>query len=206
MGQRKQRSDKKREVKPYLSLDLKDMVYRLSYITSTPVKDVCEFMCVKVISEKKSIDRIAMFFKRDIRLDMVTYRGSMETPAINKRGNGTKERVTVRFKQEDFDLISILSYALDCTASRAVSFILETALRDMEIVNAYVKMYLNEQLTPDQMKDLRNLLRNMNSYVDDNHSWLSLMLVVMDEVSTPIKRTKEAIGEFLVKINRYDEE
>ena len=206
MGQRKQRSDKKREVNPYLHVDLKDMIYRLSYITHTPVKDICEFMCVYVMGNRKAIYVLSTQFKRDIRLDNTLYRGMPDNVSAKKRVDGPSERVTVRFKQADYELISILSYALDCSASRVVAILLEMALQDIQIVNMYIKKYLHEQLTPVQMKELRNLLKHLNSESDENSSWATLMSVVIDEVTAPVTRLKEVVGEFLTNIRKYGDE
>lgn len=206
MGQRKQRSDKKREVKPYITVDLKDMIYRLSYITSTPVKDICEFMCIYLIHDPKAINALSTHFKRDIRLNKTLYFGSLDNHSINKRLNTPTERVTVRFKQMDYEFISILSYALDCSASRVVAVLLEIALTDIKVVNIYIKQHLYEHVTSGQMKELRNILKHLNRESDENSSWATLLSIVADEVTTPITRIKDAIGEFLVNIKRYDED
>ena len=206
MGQRKQRSDKKREVQPYITMQLKDTIYRLSYITSTPVKDICEFMCIYLINSPKAINALSMHFKRDIKLNNTLYFGSLDNQSINKRLNRPTERVTVRFKQMDYEFISVLSYALDCSASRVVAVLLEIALTDIKVVNIYIKEQLNEYLTPGQMKELRNLLKHLNRESDENSSWAALLSIIADEVTTPITRIKDAIGEFLGNIQRYDED
>lgn len=197
MGQRKTRSDKKREVKPVIKIELKDMIYRLSYITHTPAKDICEFMCIYAIKNKENIEYLSKHFKRDIRLGQTLYRGFIENTSIEKRLSGQSERVTVRFKQIDYELIAILGYALDCSASRSTAVLLERALYDMKAINAYIKQHLNEQLTPNQMKELRNILKNTNGYSDSNSSWATLLSVVADEVTTPINRIKDAVVEFI---------
>ena len=115
------------------------MIYRLSYITHTTVKDICEFMCVYVMSNRMSIDVLSTQFKHDIRLVNTLYRGLPDNVSVKKRVNGPSERVTVRFKQTDYEMISILSYALDCSASRVVAVLLEMALHDIQIVNTYIK-------------------------------------------------------------------
>ena len=206
VGERKQRNDKKREVQPSIGIELKDMIYRSSYITHTPVKDICEFMCVYVMHNEQAINALSSHFRRDIRLNNTLYRGSLDNERIVKRTKEYKERITIRFKQMDYDMISILSYALDCSPSRVVAVLLEIAFSDARVVNMYIKNYLKSELTPTQMKELRNLLSEINSNKEENSSWLSFILAVMDEVAAPAHKMKEAIGEFLANIKRYDDD
>ena len=64
---RKVRSDKKRDVKPTISSNLKHCIYRLSYITSTPVKDVAETLCEKGLRSRKVMDYLSTYFRRDLK-------------------------------------------------------------------------------------------------------------------------------------------
>ena len=205
MGERKQRSDKKREVQPTVGIELKDMIYRLSYVTRTPVKDICEFMCVYLMNDEKVINALSVYFRRDIRIGSTLFRGSLDNVSITKRFNKYTERITVRFKQKDYERISMLSYALDCSVSRVVSLLLELSINNMKVVNIYIKNYLSHQLTPSQMKELRNILKEANDEKEDNSSWLSLLMVMMNEVTTPIIKIKDAVSEFLVNIRIDDE-
>ncbi|MDA6082696.1 hypothetical protein OSJ97_24410, partial [Escherichia coli] len=59
---RKTRSDKKRDVKPTISIDLKNCIYRLSYITNTPVKDVIETICEKGLQSRKVMEYLSEYF------------------------------------------------------------------------------------------------------------------------------------------------
>ena len=68
-GQRKIRADKKRAVKPLISLDVKDAVHRISHITHTPIKDVCEFLIVDAAKDREIINDLSKFFRRNIRID-----------------------------------------------------------------------------------------------------------------------------------------
>lgn len=196
VGERRVRSDKKKEVKPLLSINLKDAIYRLSYITHSPVKDVCEQLCIAVMNDRKIITDLSMFFIRDIRIDSTIYLGRSENKRLKKRIEGARERVTIKFKAKDYAFIYDLAYALDCSPSRVVAVLLEIAMQDIRIVNQYIKQHLENELTEAQMKELRNIMRYINTVNDTNLPWASLLSQIFDEVG-PIARLKDAITEFL---------
>lgn len=196
VGERKQRSDKKKEVKPTLPLDLKDAIYRISYITYTPVKDVCEKLCVEVMRDQKILSNLSMYFQRDIRIGSTLYIGKLENKHIKKRIECEKEKVTIKFKREDYEIIYALGYALDCSPTRVVAILLQIAMLDMRIVNGYIKQYLESELTESQMKELKGLMKYINEVSDTHHSWASLLSRVVDEVGK-VTRIKDAISDFL---------
>lgn len=201
---RKVRSDKKREVKPVLKMELKDSIYRLSYITYTPVKDVCARLCMYVISDKQMIGHYSQFFQREIRLENTLYFGHPSNKRITKRDPGETSRVTVRFTQNEYDSIAILSYALDCTPSRTVAILLYAAMRNLKYVNRYVQEYLDGHLSENQMRELRGVLKYVNHTNDVHMSWKALLGTIMDEVTAPVTRVKDAVSEYLATIKDKD--
>lgn len=201
---RKVRSDKKREVKPVVKLELKDAIYRLSYITYTPVKDVCEQLCIYVLYDKKIIEHLSQYFKRDVRLTNTLYFGNSSSKTVSKRDRGENQRVSVRFTQDVYDSIAVLSYALDCTPSRTVALLLYIAMKNVQYVNQYMKEYLDGHLGEQQMRELRGVLKYVNHTSDAQQSWMALIGTILDEVSAPVTRVKDAVSEFLSGIKEKD--
>lgn len=201
---RKVRSDKKREVKPVIKLELKDAIYRLSYITYTPVKDVAARLCDYIINDNRMISHYSQYFQRDIRLSNTLYFGHLSNKRFTKRDPGENDRITVRFTQKEYDSIAVLSYALDCTPSRTVAILLYTAMRNIEYVNRYVKEYLDGQLSENQMRELRGVLKYVNHTSDAQQSWMALLGNIIDEVSAPVTRVKDVVSEFLATIRDKD--
>ena len=191
------RSDKKRDVKPTIQLDLKDALYRLSHLTFMPVKDVCQQMAIMVLYDRKTIEHLSKYFKRDLLTDRTVYIGNMENPSIAKRLVGRGERVTIRFTQGEYEALAMLSFALDCTTSRAVSLLLSISMRNVRFINRFIKQYLREQLSDSQMRELQAILRYTNRTGESHHSWASLLAYVAEEVGGPVARIKEAVNEFI---------
>lgn len=191
------RSDKKRDVKPTIPLDLKDVLYRLSNITFTPVKDVCQEMTMLVLHDRKTIERLSKYFKRDLIMGNTMFVGNVENATMEKRPKIRGERVTIRFTQKEFESLALLSFALDCTTSRTVAILLDLSMQHIKFVNAYIKQYLTKELTDTQMNELQAILRYVSKEGESHHSWASLIEYVIAEVGSPVSRIREAVTEFL---------
>lgn len=199
VGERKTRSDKKRDIKPTVRLDLKDALYRLSYITYTPVKDVAENLVIAVLGDVEVINHLSQYFKRDLKFNSTLYRGHAANPHVGHKDTGKTERITTRFKASNYETVAVLAYALDCTPSRATTVLLEIAVRNIRFINTYVKTYLGSTLTEKQMIELRNMLKDVNKLNEGHHSWMALLGAIIDEVSAPVTKVKDAVTEFIRK-------
>ena len=92
MERRKVRSDKKVDVKPTLNIELKDAVYRLSYVTRQPVKNVGEELCVLAFHTNEIIIRLVPYFQRDIKIGKTLYMGRADNKQMIKRLPGHNEK------------------------------------------------------------------------------------------------------------------
>ncbi|HGE5798668.1 hypothetical protein [Bacillus thuringiensis] len=73
--ERKVRKDKKVDIKPTISVDLKECIYRLSYITNKPVKDVALHICDYALHSKEIMEILSESFRRNLTIHN---RGSAE--------------------------------------------------------------------------------------------------------------------------------
>lgn len=197
VGERKERSDKKREVKPLIPLDVKDAIHRLSHVTHKPVKDVCEFLTVYILRDTATINTLSRHFKRSIQLGNTYYRGDINNPGVSKRLKVPSDHVSGKYKKNDFEIISTLAYALDCTPTRVNAILLESATRNIKAVNEYVHEYMTEELSDSQMRELRKVLSYVNQYNDDNSSWLSILSAVIGDIRPATTKLYELVEEFL---------
>lgn len=194
---RKVRSDKKRDVKPFISLELKDSIYRLSYITNTPVKDVCEGLCINALENKYIIEELSNYFHRKIRINNTVYFGSVENPRINSKKIAAKtERVSLRLNNELYEFVYSLSYALDCSVSRVVSLLLDRGMHDINFINKYVNKYLTD-IDDNRKRELQKILDYINKGLEEEVTIASLLSYIVDEFKQPLKTTKEAVNDFI---------
>lgn len=142
-GNRKQRSDKKREVKPTLPLDVKDLIYRISNKTHTPVKDVCEYLTVMAMNDRRVLTDLSIYFQRNLKFENTIFFGSLKKRQIKKRVEGPRGTLSVKFKQRDYAFIYDICHALDCRPTIVVAILLQLAIRDKNIVEGYLRLKKN---------------------------------------------------------------
>lgn len=201
-GVRKVRSDRKRDIKPTVTLELRECIYRLAYITDTPVKDVAEAICINGITSPKVIEYIAQHFRRDIRFVNTLYRSNANSTPIKKRYlNGQTARITIRFKTDTYDTIAAMAYALDCTVSRACALVLDASVRDGEFIDGFVRGYLEQSLDAERMGELRRVLKyvNANNPYEETYTWAALLSLMVEEVRDASVKVTETVADFVVK-------
>ncbi|WP_455678127.1 hypothetical protein [Sharpea azabuensis] len=199
---RKIRSDKKRDIKPTISVNLKDCLYRLSFITNTPVKDVGEILCVKGLKSRIVMEYLSNYFRRDYKYKSTIYMGDLERESLQRKfQSGKNERITIRFKNETYENISYLSHALDVTPSRATAILLDASVRNTNILNAYVKLYLHEYIDDTRMKELKQVLKyiNNNNPYQEELSWFSLLSIIYEEMKDSTHNVKNLIKNWIDK-------
>lgn len=199
---RKTRSDKKRDIKPTISTNLKDCLYHLSYITNTPVKDVAETLCVKGLQSRKVIEYLSKYFRRDFSYLNTVYIGDWSRESLQRKyQSGKKERITIRFMQSSYEKIFSLSNALDVTPSKATALLLEASIRNTNLLNAYVKLYLHEHIDEARMKELKQVLKmvNKNNPYNEEISWFSLLAMIIEDVKGGTGNIKSIIHNWMSK-------
>ena len=199
---RKVRSDKKREVQPTISIQLKDAIYRLSYITNTPVKDVAERICSDGIISRKVLNGLSQHFRRSVRLENTMYIGDLGRPSLQRKSPaGQTERIGIRFRQHTFENISVLAYALDCTPSRATALLLDASIHNSDFINQYFQEHLTRQLDDHRMSELKKVLKyiNANNPYEETISWGLLLSYIYEEIKDGAITVSESITTFINK-------
>lgn len=199
---RKVRSDKKRDVKPTISVDLKNCIYRLSYITDTPVKDVVEIICEKGLRTRKVIEYLSHYFRREYQFMSTIYLGDLGRESLqSKYQSGKNERITTRFNQATYEDIKSLSDALDVTPTKATALLLDASIRNTNLLNAFVKTYLHGTIDKNRMKELKQVLHyvNKNNPYNEDISWFTLLSMIFEEVKENTTNVKEAIHTWMEK-------
>ncbi|MEK5109808.1 hypothetical protein MHI57_24390 [Cytobacillus sp. FSL K6-0129] len=199
---RQTRSDKKRDIKPTISIDLKNCIYQLSYITNQPVKDIVEILCEKGLQSRKVMEYLSQYFRRDYQFFKTRFFGQLERESLQRKYQSPKnERVSVRFTQLTYEDIRKLSDALDVTPSKATALLLDASVRNANLLNAMVKLFLHEQLDPSRMDELKRVMKyvNKNNPYNEEISWFNLLSFIFDEVKDTTTNVKVAINNWLNK-------
>lgn len=202
--ERKTRSDKKKDIKPTISVDLKNCIYRLSYITDTPVKDVIEIICEKGLQSRKVIEYLSQYFRRDYKFLNTFFIGDMERESLQRKYQSKEnERVTTRVTSLVFEDIKSLANSLDVTPSKATALLLDASIRNTNLLNSFVKMYLHKELDKGRMNELKAVLKyiNKNNPYNEDISWFTLLSLIFEEVKDGTKNVKNAVNNWIDKFN-----
>ncbi|MDA1977089.1 hypothetical protein PDL67_11085 [Bacillus cereus] len=206
--ERKIRSDKRKDVKPTVELSLYDCVSRISYITNTPMKDVGEIFCTHGLYSKKVIDYLSKKFRRGYKFKDTIYMGNRElmSERVRKHSKSTT-RITMRFRQETYDHLADLAYALDTTVSTATAILLDAAVRNTDIVNEYVTRFVEETLDDnrkDQLKKVLTYIRKENPYETNEITLAQLISYILDGFKGHSKHIKQTIESWLDNVTERD--
>ena len=202
---RKERSDRKHDIKPTIPFQLRETICRLSYITDTPIKDVGEYITELGLESEQVLDYLSKHFKRDFNYKTTFYIGDLNVEKltmknINKQANSTT-RITIRFKKETYEYINKLAFSLDVTPSMATALVLDASMRHSDVVNKYIKTYLKERLNGTKMKELKKILSfiNDNNPYDKEVTWAELLSYIYDEIKSGANTITNTIHSWLDK-------
>lgn len=199
---RKVRSDKKVDCKPTITTSLKECIYRISYITNTPVKDVTEKICLSGVKSKKIIELLSNHFKRDLKIRNTFYMGDLETESLQRMNKTEKTtRITTRFKQHEYEQIKRLAFALDVSPTRATSLLLEKTILYTNIVDHLSREYLKGNINDSKLRELRKIIKfiNENNNLEDKLSWSNLLSYFYDELKDGATSINKAITNWIEK-------
>ncbi|WP_085520935.1 hypothetical protein [Tuberibacillus sp. Marseille-P3662] len=201
----KTRSDKKRDIKPTIAIQLYEAVSRLSYITDTPIKDVSVTICKRGLYAHPVLEYLSDYFRRDYWANNQTlYTGELENEKYQTKKGITKRRITMRFTQRDYDQLARLAYALDLTISSATGLLLELALKNTDVFHSLVAMHINKELDPGRMKQLREIIKYINRHnpyetISFGHVVTMIMEDIKDHTVTMTESVKQWIDEHTSK-------
>ncbi|EPD52732.1 hypothetical protein HMPREF1210_01112 [Paenisporosarcina sp. HGH0030] len=145
---RKVRSDKKVDVKPTMSVELKNQLYTFSYLCELPVKDVAERLCEMATTSEYIIEDIRQWFRREYRFKNHITSGYLERPRLKLIFKGETGKVTIKFKQEAFDALSLLAFSLDLPPTTTATVLIKRTLFHREFMEQFIHSelrHLNDQ-------------------------------------------------------------
>ena len=190
------RKDAKKDIKPYVPIELKEAIFRLSFITRTPVMHITERFFMHALTSEKIRTKLLPYFKRDVYFSNSGYYGRLTNPTINKY-EGETERIHFRINQEAQELLALYAYALKCSQARACAILLEESVQDLDFINDYIKTYLESSLDKEKMRELRLFMKYVNEG-DTESSWAAMLSYITDEIKKPLATAQEVVNEFLI--------
>lgn len=170
----------KRDVKPFIDVDVKDIIYRFSHVTSHSVKDILEDLCMNAIKNGIGED-LSPYFKRGIQVDGVIYQGSKNAIEFTYQSKNI-ERVSMQLNPTAYDYVYNLSYAMECSVAKIVSFTIEKSIGDFKFMERYAKQFLNKLVDDKRKEQLLKVVKEVNRINDqEEYTLMSLLLYIADE-------------------------
>lgn len=201
MGNRQSRSDRKRDIKPTVTVQLRDCIYRLSFITDAPVKDVIEAILIDGSQRKKPLSHLSQYFLRDVRISQTVYMGDNERVPVGRRGSSGKTvRISTRVTQGMYNDLEGIAFAMGCSVSKACALLVDATVRDVDFVNDFVQEYLEEHVDEERMKELKRVLKYINAGnpYSERISYAALLSYLVDEVKVGAEKVQDTVSDFVI--------
>lgn len=194
---RKVRSDKKKEIRPTVPIYLTELLSRISYITSNPIKDVAETILKEGLSNHLVMECMSDQFKRDYWFGQTLFLGKDEFSSSRiRRIEGEKGRVSFRLVKQDVETLADLAYSLNLTENSTAGLVLEIASYETNIIHHYLNLCVTANLDLNRRKQLKILLNEIRKFSSSAPNDLDFIWL-LNYIADGSKNIKQNIEEFL---------
>lgn len=152
---RKTRSDKKIDVRPTISISLKNHLYTFSNLCDLPVKEVIELIIERSSESKEIIEYLSKWFRRNYIFKNTLVLGDESRPRLKIIYKEETKKVTTRLKRNNYDRLCDLAFALDITPTTAVGVLIKVSLNNEDFMLSFIK-------TLGKTEQLRKLEKYIN--------------------------------------------
>lgn len=134
------------DVKPTVSIELKQTLVTFAYLVNAPVNHTGAMLCAQCSVSRVVIDSLVKHFRRNYRYSGTLVLGYLSRKGIKivaGRGSGTDtDKVTLKLKREEFEQIKALAYGLDITHTSTCALLLKIALTDKHFIEEHIDGWL----------------------------------------------------------------
>lgn len=205
---RQVRSDKKREVKPTLSIKLKKEVERLGFILDVPIKDLGVYLFDEGVHNKDVIEKLSVYFVYDacLHVENTLFYGHDEHEIPTLFEDEPTDRISIRFPQRQYGDVQLLAELMDVTPSRAVAVLLDSAIRHVDIIEKLLesngkRMELNDEVE----RQLRKFVKFVNKDNPYKPKWNKVFMELLKGANDGMENLK-AIRERRLARNTINED
>lgn len=182
---RKERSDKKKDVKPIVPFQIYENISRLSYVSDRPMKDIGVLFCKKALYSSQVMSQLSKFIVRDYWTcgnHLIVGHNNGERFKFADPNN--KKRLQMRFSKSDHEQLKRLSFSMDCSVSATAACLLYFSLNNIEIINAFCSYTLKSKLDIQRVRELKEIYRyvNQNSPYQEEMPFAAFIMSVLQEI------------------------
>ena len=189
----------KHDVKPFIEVEMKDLIYKLSFITGYSVNSICEDLCTHAI--KMGVGKeLSVHFRREIKLDGVVF-PSLKNPKKFERNTNNIERISLKLSSFIYEYANSLSFAIGSSISKVVAYFLERSMMDYDFLDHYTTNFLSEKMDDNRKDIMKKIISDVNKdYLPEDpkeHSITSLLIYIIDEYKQPSQSVEESLKNFI---------
>lgn len=200
MGERRApRIDKKIDVKATVHIEFKKQIYKMAEISDVSVMNFMDIMLKHALKSKRILDELSPHFIRSVRFKNVLYPGHRKAEHIGDSETGVNYvRIKTRLTVDTFEDMKLIADGLDVKPARACAILIHEAFHSQYFIDGYVKKYLGQNITDDQLIKLKEIMEYINRDINYNLNWGTLLSYIVQEVKEPAKNIKEKVNSFVI--------
>ena len=188
-----------KEVQPFIKKTTKNVIYKMSYITNQPVKQICGDLCLHSLADKrKLIEELAPFVKWSIKIDDVVCSPADKPIKDYPLSGNDLERVNVKIDINSFELVRGLAYSVGWSIAKVVAFCIERSMSDFDFLNQYISEFIETSMDNNEKSIINKFANKINESLDDELSIPMLLIDIVEE--KPIDQNlTEAVQQVAIK-------
>ena len=148
MGERKERVDKKVDLKATVSAVFKVQISDLAFLCNEPLKNVAERLIIQGMVSRDVAEEYCKWLRRDFIYGKSIGIGHEDRPTLKVKFEGETDKVSMRFEKYHYDRLKDLAYALDNTPSATASILLRLSTKE----SAFMHRFINNLDVDDAQK------------------------------------------------------
>lgn len=157
---RKVRSDKKRDVKPTLSLFVKEDLYYYAYLTNQPVKDAALFLIANALRNEGILLELQPVMISDFIIENRIIKGNHTGQPTKIRYKGETGKATVKFPQPVFEELRNLAFAIGITPTATAAVLIRKGLYNYEFMEEQIRHYAR-RLDPKRFNEFVKFMKDI---------------------------------------------
>ena len=172
---------RKRDVKPFISVETKNIIDKIAFLTGLSIKKICMDLCMHAVKNYAE-EELVPYFKREIILNGKMY-AALNKPEKFERKCGEIERVTMTFDESTHEYLHTLAYAIGTSTAKVVAYCIERSMSDTSFKTDYVAQSLLSKICENRVQLLKEILEDINhDHLENKHSMASVLMYIVDEI------------------------
>lgn len=162
---RKVRSDKKREVKPTVSLYIRNNLFTISRLTGMPVKDVALIMVNWAFYNDDVMRQLQPKMISNFAISNRIYVGNREPYPFKVAYKGATGKITIKFPQDIYETLRKLAFSIGTTPTTICAVLIRRAMFTPSFMEEHALRYKRYLKHPQQYEELYKFIETLSETI-----------------------------------------